>query len=218
MGLRRGAYRSVRQAMKIDIGCGAKKNGADYVGLDFAAAPGVDHIVNLLTDRFPFADRSVDEVFSSHCLEHLNSPNNVWREISRVIKPGGRIEIWTPWPWHDDQHLIGHVATWGPARWRHLSGGPERHFYSEHFLGRGYWRWIEARYVIDLTVKERFERAGLTIEMAVKHHINTVTEWGCFFEYCLQDPGEHVPVETYAHGRGGDVWPLVKQGADMAAE
>jgi len=38
--------------IKIDLGCGgAKKEG--FIGLDNVPAPGVDHVLDLLQDRFP---------------------------------------------------------------------------------------------------------------------------------------------------------------------
>lgn len=37
----------------------------------------------------PFADASFDIVFSSNVLEHIRDPAPVYREIARVLKPGG---------------------------------------------------------------------------------------------------------------------------------
>lgn len=193
--------------MKIDIGCGSKKRSPDYIGLDFARAPGVNHIINLESDPFPLADRSVDLAYSSHCFEHIHLPNNLWREISRTIKIGGQIEIWTPYPHSDDQWVLGHVAGWGWSRWDHVAS-QERAFYSPHFLNGGFWKWKEARYVVPLDVKERLERNGFALEIGVHHFINVVKEWGCFFEYTMDDPGLHRPKETYCHGRDGEPVPL----------
>jgi predicted SAM-dependent methyltransferase len=185
--------------IQIDIGCGGKKRNG-FVGLDFSAADSVDHVLNLETDRFPFSDRSVDYVFSSHCLEHLGNPNNVWREISRVIKPGGTIEIWTPHVHHDDQWLIGHIAGWSSARWRHLAI-EERHFYSKHFLAGGFWKWDKAYFCVGQKVRDRLEAAKIPVDFAVDHMVNIVSEWGCFFRYQASDPGEHEPMNEIIYGR-----------------
>jgi SAM-dependent methyltransferase len=185
----------------LDVGCGSsKKEGS--IGIDHFALPGVDHILNIEADRFPLEDNSVDAVYSAHCLEHLSSPGNAWREISRVVKPGGTIEIWTPYPHHDDQWLNGHVSGWSESRWKHLCS-QERAFYSDRFLGGGYWRWDEARFVISSTTAAELKSANISIEFAVRHMINIVEEWGCFFTYVTSDPGEHSPRRSYTNDRQG---------------
>lgn len=177
--------------MKIDIGCGSKKREG-FIGLDVADWPNVDHVVNFEDGKFPFPDNSVDHVYSSHCFEHIVSPNNLWREISRVIKPGGIIEIWTPYPHHDDQWLLGHVAGWSRSRWRHVSS-TKRAFYSPNFLQGGFWRWDKAYYCVGQPVRDRMAKAGIPLEVAVHHMVNVVEEWGCVFEYVIDDPGLHEP-------------------------
>ena len=89
--------------------------------------------MDLENDAFPFADKSVDCIYSSHCFEHLTTLKNVWREVSRVIKTNGTIEIWTPYPHSDDQWLKGHVSGWSFSRWDHLSSS-ERSFIQRNFL------------------------------------------------------------------------------------
>jgi len=48
--------------------------------------------------RLPYPDGSVDEVYSSHCLEHIHHSKTfeTVREWARVLKPGGRIRIAVP--------------------------------------------------------------------------------------------------------------------------
>ena len=38
--------------MKIDIGCGGKKKGG-FIGLDQYLMPGVDHVLDIGTERWP---------------------------------------------------------------------------------------------------------------------------------------------------------------------
>ena len=51
-----------------------------------------------VSKRFPFADQSVDAVFSSHVFEHLVNPvaRNMLRECARILKPTGVFRIVIP--------------------------------------------------------------------------------------------------------------------------
>ncbi len=45
----------------------------------------------------PFKDESLDLIIASEILEHLNNPESASREIWRVLKPGGKAIISTPY-------------------------------------------------------------------------------------------------------------------------
>lgn len=62
----------------------------------------------------PFEGRSFDVVFAWNVLEHLVAPENVFSEVSRVLKPGGVFVAKTPNQWH----YIGLISRWTP-RWFH---------------------------------------------------------------------------------------------------
>ena len=47
-------------------------------------------------DRLPFPDCSFDTVISRSVVEHLEHPDHVFAEFSRVLKPGGKVIISTP--------------------------------------------------------------------------------------------------------------------------
>lgn len=86
--------------MKIDIGCGPNKKEG-FVGLDqYSFDDKVDHVVNIAdeTTPWPFANQTVEEAYSSHCLEHLNARGRCHfaNELYRVMKPGAKATIIVP--------------------------------------------------------------------------------------------------------------------------
>ena len=81
--------------MKIDLGCGGNiKEG--FYGVDFET-----HNLNIFP--YPWDSNSVDEVYMSHILEHLNNPVEVMREVYRIIKPNGLVTVKVP-------HVSGRCA------------------------------------------------------------------------------------------------------------
>ena len=48
--------------MRIDIGCGASKKPG-HTGIDKAAAPGVDLVVDFERERLPFDDGTVEAIY-----------------------------------------------------------------------------------------------------------------------------------------------------------
>lgn len=55
------------------------------------------HELDILKSPLPFEDNSVDGITCFHCLEHWhNSPKQLFREITRVLKPGGLLFLATP--------------------------------------------------------------------------------------------------------------------------
>ena len=52
--------------------------------------------VDLERDALPWPDGFFDSVTFMHLIEHLRTTTNLWREIARVLKPGGRVYVETP--------------------------------------------------------------------------------------------------------------------------
>ena len=51
---------------------------------------------NLESDRLPWPGQSFDAITCMHVVEHLRTMTNLWSEIARLLKPGGRVYIETP--------------------------------------------------------------------------------------------------------------------------
>jgi SAM-dependent methyltransferase len=102
-------FPSFLRGITIDVGCGEKPYrdfiapyAKSHYGIDF---PGMLHnkrFVDLfaMADRLPLKDRSVDTVFASAVLEHLEEPFEVVNEFNRVLKPGRCVIATVPLLWH----------------------------------------------------------------------------------------------------------------------
>lgn len=82
---------------KLDLGCGTKKQ-AGFHGVDIRQFPGVDQVVDLGNEKWPWADASVDEAYSSHMVEHLSWVQRVhfFNELGRVLKVGAKCQVIMP--------------------------------------------------------------------------------------------------------------------------
>jgi predicted SAM-dependent methyltransferase len=79
----------------LDLGCGpSKKEG--YIGIDKLMLPGVDYLADLEKDLSFLPDNSVDEIYSSNFLEHIDDLEQFMKECHRIIKPGGIMNIFVP--------------------------------------------------------------------------------------------------------------------------
>jgi ADP-heptose:LPS heptosyltransferase/predicted SAM-dependent methyltransferase len=87
----------------LDLGCGAYKAFAHFVGVDngkdqqlFGIKMAPDVVVDSCERLDCFADASQDFVFSSHLLEHLDDYAGALKEWWRVIRPGGHLLLYLP--------------------------------------------------------------------------------------------------------------------------
>ena len=93
----------------LDLGCG-RGGVVELFWRDVKLAAGLDPDVPSLTghrargmpilrgvgERLPFASDSFDLVVSVWVLEHLKEPLSVFREVRRVLRPGGHFVFLTP--------------------------------------------------------------------------------------------------------------------------
>jgi SAM-dependent methyltransferase len=70
----------------VDI---AGRPGRTPPNTDFAQA-------DLESDTLPWPDGSFDAITCMHLVEHLKTMTILWRQIARVLKPGGRVYVETP--------------------------------------------------------------------------------------------------------------------------
>lgn len=79
---------------KLNLGSGTSRY-QDFISVDLHTDADVKHD---LTSPLPYEDESVDEIYSSHVIEHFTRTEweRMKKDWARVIKPGGTIEIRCP--------------------------------------------------------------------------------------------------------------------------
>jgi SAM-dependent methyltransferase len=60
-----------KAGLQLDIGCGGKKAGPDYIGMDLRDLPGVDIVHDVTMYPWPLPDESVIRAICSHLVEHI---------------------------------------------------------------------------------------------------------------------------------------------------
>ncbi|QIB27579.1 methyltransferase domain-containing protein [Caloranaerobacter azorensis] len=81
--------------VKVELGCGKTKTPG-FIGIDRFPFDGVD-IVADLNEGIPLEDDSVDLIYASHSLEHLNDLVFIMKEIYRVCKHKAIVCIVAPY-------------------------------------------------------------------------------------------------------------------------
>lgn len=85
----------------LDAGCGDNRTAHELsgpalcVGVDVALYSPFGVAVRGDLGHLPFKDQSFDLVGCRYVVEHLPVPAAVWRELQRVMQPGGRVLIQT---------------------------------------------------------------------------------------------------------------------------
>ncbi len=151
----------------LEVGCGRgdfslwlgkKYSRADITGVDFsdsAIAVATGKLSDLTTNvrfvvenaedlKFPAA--TFDYVISCECLEHVPHPEQMAREIARVLKPSGKFILTT------ENYFNGMLLAWMNSWWRKqaFDSGSGAQPHENFFL---WWR-----------VKKILERGGLRVE------------------------------------------------------
>ncbi len=79
--------------MKLNLGCN-DDHKPGYVNVD--CAPPADQIADLRAFPWPWENSSADEIYAHDVFEHLPSKIATLNEAHRVLKPGGKLDLWVP--------------------------------------------------------------------------------------------------------------------------
>lgn len=85
-----------RSPRRLEIGPGPMRLSG-FETLDIVDGPNIDYVCDA-TEPLPFPDATFELVYASHILEHVPwyQSEGVLNEWTRIIVPGGRLELWVP--------------------------------------------------------------------------------------------------------------------------
>ncbi len=83
------------RSVRLDLGCGKNARNGFY-SLDHLEMDGIDVVADLNKPLHLLPDGCSDYIYSNHVLEHVHEFIPLMREIHRITKPGGTIEIIVP--------------------------------------------------------------------------------------------------------------------------
>ena len=92
-----------KEIIKLNLGASSTYIPG-FVNIDIS--PKADIVLDLGKDRLPFADNSVEVVFSYHTLEHIPDYLFALSEIFRVLKHGGRLLVGVPYVTLTEYNLV----------------------------------------------------------------------------------------------------------------
>lgn len=164
----------VAGASLLDVGAGPgefasvfTRAGARYLPLDHD--PAVESLaaggVVGSADRLPFADGSLDIVFSSNLLEHVPAPTHVADELVRVLRPGGVLFLsytnWlSPWGGHETSPYHWVSGAYAARRYERHHGHRAKNVLGDNVFRvsvAGGVRWATARDDVDvLALRPRY--------------------------------------------------------------
>jgi SAM-dependent methyltransferase len=126
-----GAHASGRL---LDLGCGKaplygvyRQFATDVQCIDWGnslhGAVYLDKVCDL-TGTIPYPDKSFDTIILSDVLEHLPEPMNCWREMSRLLAPGGKVILNVPFYYqlHEEPHDYYRYTEFALRRFAEKSG------------------------------------------------------------------------------------------------
>ena len=101
-------FKSEKKGVVADLGCGdgdysvaLSKMGYKVTACDldiqrFKHGDKIDFKVCDVTKPLPFENSSLDYILLAEVIEHLRNPYQVMQELSRVLRPGGKLILSTP--------------------------------------------------------------------------------------------------------------------------
>ena len=109
--VRESMYKIAREKIILDVGGGERFTkwmneyrslfeNLDYRTFDYDASTGADIVGDI--HAMPIEDAAVDAIICSSVLEHVRNPLLAMSELTRILKPGGKMFFYMPslYPYH----------------------------------------------------------------------------------------------------------------------
>lgn len=112
----------------LNIGCGhCVYKAPNVINADLEKGEGVNMLLDLSKTPFPFDDNQFDFIIANHVLEHVPNWWECFKELARIVKPGGKIEVWIP-PLSSDSSFTyrDHINRIGVFSFTGIHGCPGR--------------------------------------------------------------------------------------------
>ncbi len=177
----------------LDLGCGENKStiqglqangllkeGDDALisGVDKYKVKGVDIIHDLTKFPYPFKDNSVDIIFTSHFIEHLDGFERIkfFNEIYRILKVGGIIRLVHPYykssraiqdPTHKFPPICEESYLYWNDEWRKINK-------LGHYLGNSDFDRVGMYYTF--MDESWMQKNPETRDFAINHYYNVVAD------------------------------------------
>lgn len=78
----------------LNVGAGYSRLHPQVKNLDIQDGPNIDYVGS--ADKLPFENNSFDLIITQETLEHVSDPFMAMNEISRILKPGGKLYCQLP--------------------------------------------------------------------------------------------------------------------------
>ncbi|MBN2519094.1 MAG: class I SAM-dependent methyltransferase [Bacteroidales bacterium] len=141
--------------LKLDLGSGGNVKD-NFYSIDIAEMKGIDIIADLNESLNLIPDNSVEHIYSRHLMEHIKEFLPLLKEIYRITKPGGKIEIIVP-------HFSNVLGFSDPTHCRFFGLYTMYYFVNENnqpATRKFPSHYSEAKFIID-TIKIEFYRKKL---------------------------------------------------------
>ena len=97
---------------KLNLGC-YKTIMKDYINVDKQKLKGVNVICDLDIEPYPFENNSINEIYASSIIEHLENLGIFFKECKRILKINGKLVIKTD----NASYFLYHFNKWNHGNW-----------------------------------------------------------------------------------------------------